>query len=107
MARSVCWPAGTTSCTRPILYARSEVNSSHRKRWYMASPQPALVRKRKCAPPNGAIPRLDSIWQNLQSSAAQGGTIESFVEVRGLLLSLEGEELGSNLLREAQRSPAK
>src|SRR4030095_7680460 len=69
-ARSTCWPAGTTSCTRPICSARSAPNSSHSMRWYMALPQPVRVRKRKCAPPRGAMPRRDSIWQKRALSAA-------------------------------------
>lgn len=70
MARSTCWPAGVTSCTRPMRKASSAPNSSHSIRWYIALPQPARVMKRKWAPPSGAMPRLASIWQKRLPSAA-------------------------------------
>ena len=44
MARSICWPTGTTSWTSPISRARCALNSSHKNRWYIASPQPARDR---------------------------------------------------------------
>src|SRR5574337_9532 len=70
IARSNCCPKGTTSCTKPIRRASWASNRSQRNRWYIALPHPVRVRYRKCAPPNGAIPRLDSTCWNCVLSAA-------------------------------------
>ena len=43
-ARSRCLPYGCTSCTNPIRSASCASNSSHRKRWYIALPQPVRVK---------------------------------------------------------------